>query len=386
MTRMVTECGGCGRRTLEPVLRLGSTPPTCRMVLVGAVTAVQESYPLELLRCEACSLVQLSVIVDPDEVFPPDYPYSSGNSKGLHEDFEDLVRQTNLWVRLGPDDLVVDIGANDGTLLSKFGSVRTVGVEPTGQAQKIKGPAYQEFFTEELAHQIVAEHGPAKVITACNVLAHVEDIHDVLRGIHVLLADDGILVAENHDLASVVDGRQWDTVYHEHLRFYDPHSFAEILRRNGMGALGWESIPTHGGSFRMVSGKGPAPRLRSGARAYDFAALARDAEASREAIRAVVGGGVVGIGATARATTIINYCGLDSADLDCVCEVQGSDKIGHYIPGTTIPVVDEEVLFREQPPRAILFSWHLADSIVPKLRERGYGGEIIVPLPTVRSV
>jgi hypothetical protein len=201
-------------------------------------------------------------------VFPPDYPYSSGNSRALHDNFEDLARQASGWLGgLCADDLVVDIGANDGTLLSKF-DCRTVGVEPTGQAAGSPADAYREFFSEALAREIVAEHGKAQVVTACNVLAHVDDIADVMRGIGVLLADDGILIAENHDLASVVDG-QWDTVYHEHLRFYDPHSFNALLQAYGFGCREWQRIPTHGGSFRMLAQRGvhvdPSPRD------YDFA-------------------------------------------------------------------------------------------------------------------
>lgn len=385
MSRLVEACGACGSRDLQPVLSLGISPPTCVMVPVGASQAAEEHHPLGLLLCADCTLVQLSVIVDPDVVFPPDYPYSSGNSRALHENFEDLAHETGMWAGLGSYDLIVDIGANDGTLLSKFIGCRTVGVEPTGQAERIAGHSYQAFFTEELAHRIVAEHGPAKVVTACNVLAHVEDIGDVMRGINVLLGDGGVLVAENHDLASVVDGRQWDTVYHEHLRFYSPYSFHALLERYGLGARSWREITTHGGSFRTIAEKGASRRFTHD-RAYDFEGLARDAADARDAIRAAVGGGVVGIGATARATTIINYCGLDVEDIACVCEVAGSDKIGHYIPGTSIPVVDEAVLFDDPPARVVLFSWHLADVIVPKLRARGYEGEIIVPLPSVRSL
>jgi hypothetical protein len=383
MTRIVEECGLCGNPDLQPVLSLGVSPPTCVMVPVGR-TLPEDYHTLELLRCPDCTLVQLSVIVDPETVFPPDYPYSSGNSRALHANFEDLACSADARAPfITRDDLVVDIGANDGTLLSKF-QCRTVGVEPTGQAQKINGPAYEEFFTAELAGRILAEHGPAKVITACNVLAHVEDIHDVMEGINILLADDGVLIVENHDLASVVDGRQWDTIYHEHLRFWDPRTFHQLLKQYGfVGDLG-TPIPTHGGSFRMIAGRG-IPVGRPSPRDYDFDGLAQDAEQSRETIRSVVGG-LPGIGATARATTIINFCDLDHEDVPYVCEVAGSDKIGHYIPGTRIPVVDESRLFEEQPPRAMLFSWHLADVIVPKLRERGYRGEILVPLPTLRSV
>jgi hypothetical protein len=378
--RLVERCGICGSARLDLVLSLGSSPPTCVMAPVGRRQASENHHPLELLRCHDCTLVQLSVAVDPRVMFPRDYPYSSGNSRALHDNFEDLARQASGWMGgLCADDLVVDIGANDGTLLSKF-DCRTVGVEPTWQAERIAGPAYREFFTEKLARRIVAEHGSAQVVTACNVLAHVDDVGDVMRGIGSLLADDGILIAENHDLASVVDG-QWDTVYHEHLRFYDPHSFNRLLEAYGLGCREWQSIPTHGGSFRMLAKRGvgvnPPPRE------YDFEGLADGAARARRELRQV--SGAWGIGATARATTIINYCGMDAKDILCVCEVPGSDKIGHHIPGTRIPVVDEARLIEEQPPLAVLFSWHLADVIVPKLRERGYTGEIILPLPTLQT-
>jgi hypothetical protein len=372
--RVVTQCGICNGRNLEPVLSLGSSPPTCVMRSVGARQAGEYHYPLELLCCHDCTLVQLSVVVDPEVVFPPEYPYSSGNSRALQENFAALAQQ----FPLGRDDLIVDIGANDGSLLRKFKGARSVGVEPTDQARRIDGPAYQEFFTEELAHRIVEKHGHANVVTACNVLAHVADIDDVMRGIDVLLAPDGMLVAENHDLASVISG-QWDTVYHEHLKFYDPFSFDWLLRKHGFSTRNVEPVATHGGSFRTIAYRGTGKRVER--RAYAFGALRCDAlEARRDLRDKVLYGGVCGIGATARATTIINYCGLDVEDIAYVCEVAGSDKIGHYIPGTRIPVVDEARLFEEQR-RAVLFSWHLADVIVPKLRERGYTSEIILPLP-----
>jgi hypothetical protein len=377
--RLLIQCGLCGSRNLETVLSLGASPPTCVMVPVGSRQATECHHPLELLRCHDCTLVQLSVVVDPDVMFPPDYPYSSGNSRALHDDFADLAQQAAEW--LEPDDLVVDVGANDGTLLSKF-DCRTVGIEPTGQADRIMGPAYKAPFTEKLARRIRDAHGPAKVITACNVLAHVADIGDVMRGIGVLLAEDGVLIAENHDLASMVDGEQWDVIYHEHLRFYDPHSFSEVLVRYGLASREWTPIPTHGGSFRMIAKAGRRTEVPP-QRDYDFEALADTAKRARRELRRV--SGAWGIGATARATTIINYCGMDVEDIPCVCEVADSDKIGHFVPGSRIPIIDEARLFDEQPERVVLFAWHLPD-LAFKLRERGYHGEIIVPLPQVRRL
>jgi SAM-dependent methyltransferase len=371
---IVEKCGLCGGTSLGEVLDVGSSPLTCNMAHVGT-RAVETHYPLVLLRCRDCTLVQLSVVPDPSLVFPADYPYSSGNSRALHENFEDLARQVEPYAT----DLIVDIGANDGTLLSKFDGCYRVGVEPTAQWQKADVDAmWSTFFSEEVAHEIVQHHDQANVVMACNVLAHVHDIHDVMRGINVLLADDGILVTENHDLASVVYGGQWDTVYHEHLRFYDPYSFDRLLAEHGLRPVLLEPILTHGGSFRMMAQKRSEAKVHFDPREYDWMALRMRAIEDRDYIRAQARE-VAGIGATARATTIINYCGLDVEDVAYVAEVSGSDKIGRYVPGTRIPIVDEARLFEEQRP-AILFSWHLADIIGPKLRERGYTGEMILPL------
>jgi hypothetical protein len=346
----------------------------------GELRRPEQHYPLEVLYCHDCTLAQLSVIVDPAEMFPSDYPYSSGHSKALHENFEDLADQASLYY--GPKDLVVDIGANDSTLLGKFGPCIAVGVEPTQQAFKGDADAmWLSFFSERVAREIVEEYGQAKVVTACNVLAHVEDIDDVMKGIRLLLAPDGVLIAENHDLASVVDG-QWDTIYHEHLRFFSPYSFDWLLRKHGLAMQEWKHIPTHGGSFRMVASRTGHHRSAR-RREYDWEGLRKSAFRTRSELRLGVDGGYAyGIGATARATTIINYCGFDVEDIACVCEVSGSDKIGRLIPGTSIPVVDEARLFEDQPAEVVLFSWHMADVIVPKLREKGYEGEIIIPLGT----
>jgi hypothetical protein len=392
--RLVTVCGLCGGDRLELVLSLGSSPPTCAMQVVGARQASEDHYPLDLLRCHDCSLVQLSVVVDPAVVFPADYPYSSGNSRALHANFEDLARQANLWHNgLGLGDLVVDIGANDGTLLGKFPvACRTEAVEPTEQIAKWLaqgGQGYMKPFSEALARRIVSECGHAKVVTACNVLAHVEDIHDVMRGITTLLADDGILIAEVHDLEKVVEGGQWDTVYHEHLRYWDSRTFHRLFVEHGLWAEDWQDIPTHGGSFRVMARLAEGD-IVDGPIEYDWPAFRARASSARWALRSAVsatrhgGKRVGGIGATARATTIINACGFDVDDIEAVYEVAGSDKIGRYIPGTAIPVVDEAVLRESHAPgTCILFAWYMAEHVIPKLRggQRGYRGTLIKPLP-----
>lgn len=381
--RMVTECAGCGGSRLELELSLGASPPTCAMRKIGDTTP-ETFYPLDLLRCVDCTLVQLSCVINPDVVFPDSYPYQSGNSRQLRQHFQGLAA-TVPW---GPGDLIVDVGANDGTLLSSFPGANRVAVDPTSQVLKAAAFAdvRHEFFTSAVARRIVDDHGLARIVTACNVLAHVDDVHDVLDGIARMLAPGGVLIAENHSLASIVNGGQWDTVYHEHLRFYTPHSFARLLTRHGLGVVAVEQIDTHGGSFRAWvtrTGQHVPPD-----EPMDWPALRARAANARRNLRAelsdleVVGG----IGATARATTIINYCGLSSDDIVAVYEVPGSDKIGRYVPGTTIPVLDEQRLIQDQPDSAVLFSWHLASQIVQSLRDKGYRGNVIAPLPRVAYV
>lgn len=365
----VTKCQACGHPDLIPLLDMGRQP------LAEGMTS--RAYPLALIKCLRCNLVQLSYVVDQNEVFTAGHPYSTGNSVALREHYWPLVwgLQGNLLI----DDVVADIGANDGTLLSFYNSnLRRIAVEPTDQVLRCAGGIVrvQEFFTWAVAHELHAQYGPAKVITACNVLAHVPDVHNFLDGVTEWLAEDGVFVTENHDLASITDGLQVDTVYHEHLRYYTPGTLSILLEEHGLRVTRVEQVPTHGGSFRVTARLSPLTDFAERARnaAYDLHKLLWDKLTS-------TGDAVVyGIGAATRATPLIHYADIANAVAVC-CEVAGSDKIGTLIPGTQIPVVDEAVLIEDQPAYALLFAWHMADVIVPKLRAAGYKGKFIVPLP-----
>ena len=366
----IFRCGSCGERDLAPVIDLGDQPMAER--------DDGKRYPLKLLKCTSCTLVQLSYIVDQGEIFPPDHPYATGNTKALRDHFGELADE--IYENTSRADLVVDIGANDGTLLSRLpGSLKLAAVEPTNQARKCRDQdiiTWQEFFTSEVAEDILAYYGkPAKFIIACNVLAHVPDPHDFLEGVKLLLADDGIFITENHDWASIANGLQIDTIYHEHLRYYSVASLSYLLASHGLVVSEVERIPTHGGSFRSYVTK-------------EQGQIALRARTAREQLRRLLeiaseDGKIYGIGACTRATPLIHYADLDDY-LTCVCEVPQSEKIGMSMPGTTIPVVDEARLIKDQPPYALLFAWHWADSIVPKLRSAGYRGKFIIPLPQAR--
>lgn len=370
----ITACQGCGGKTLGLILDMGMQP-----VPEGA--AAGKRYPLRLVVCDDCALAQLDYAVPAGELFPADHPYSTGNSAALRKHYEDLTRSIAGTLHTG--DVVVDIGANDGTLLAGYppgrGSLTRIAVEPTDQGKKAPGGVewVKEFFTREVACKIREQYGPAKVITACNVLAHVPDVHDFLNGVDSLLDDDGVFVTENHDLYSILDGNQIDTVYHEHLRYYTTGTLSRLLEDHGMRVHSSLTVPTHGGSFRLTAYKARG----------DFPARARiAATALRGMLYKVTQQDrkkVYGIGAATRAVPLIHYAGI--ADfITCVCEVPGSDKIGQKMPGTQIPVVDESDLIRDQPAYALLFNWHMADVVIPKLRGAGYQGRFIAPLPEPR--
>lgn len=367
----VSHCGLCGSPDLKPILDMGEQPLPERY-------GSDERYPLALLECAACTLVQLSYIAPPREVFAEDHSYASGNTRALREHFTGLAREVGRIA--GPGQLVVDVGCNDGTLLEavrgEVPDVQVVGVEPTGQAGRAAARGVevcQEFFTHASAKRLRQTYGPAKVVTACNVLAHIPGPHDFAAGVARLLADDGVLIAEVHDVASVLDGLQVDTVYAEHNFYWSVTTLSRLLGDHGLVVTDVEKIPTHGGSFRVY------------ARRQRTAGLAGRAQAAAKALRVLLDGfaqqgPVYGVGATTRATPLIHYAGI-AGYLACVCEVPGSDKIGLTMPATQIPVVDEAKLIADQPPAALLLSWHLADSIVPALRAKGYQGVFIVPLP-----
>lgn len=362
-------CGICGSPYLSEFLNLGDQPVAERY---GKDSPV---YPLRLVRCQSCTLVQLDGPPDPSVLFPRDHPYATGNSGALRAHYAKLAVAAG-W-HLSPGDLVVDIGANDGTLLFMFADgVRKVAVEPTDQSFKIDGATriYQEFFSLGLATRIRDEHGPAKLVTACNVLAHVPYPHDFMAGVVRMLAEDGEFVTENHDLRSVVDGLQIDTVYHEHLRYYDIVSLGRLLSMHGLAITDVLSVPTHGGSFRVT-----ARRVGYGNLQARAVAAARDLHAMCEDL-AAGGNRIYGVGASTRATPLMHYAGI-ARFLDCVCEVETSDKIGLTMPGTAIPIVPDAKLIADQPPYALLFSWHMADMVIPKLRAAGYDGKFIIPLP-----
>ena len=254
---VVERCQICQARDLESIIFLGYLPPVNQMHPIGSRPKEQPSYPAELLYCTRCHLVQLGLIVDPKIIFPKEYPYTSGTTKILRDNFAELANECEKILNLTPDGLVVDIGSNDGTLLNNFKEkYKVLGITPEniGKLAIQRGiPTILDYFTEDVVQKIKKAYGKAQLITAANVFAHIENINGVLENILSLLKPDGVFISESHYLYSLIKTVQYDTIYHEHLRYYSLTSLRYLLNKHGLDIFHTKQIPTHGGSIRVYA-------------------------------------------------------------------------------------------------------------------------------------
>ena len=404
-SKPIVRCQICDGGALESILFVGYMPPVNTMLPVGSVPSEQPAYPLELLRCNGCTLVQIGLEVAPEILFPESYPYLSGTTRILRENFADLQRESAELLELNRGSFVVDVGSNDGTLLAPFAEAgcRVLGIEPSqaGAVARKRGiDTLQAYFNQETAAAVRARYGQAQLVTAANVFAHFGGIHAGVDGIVDLLAPGGVFVSESHYLLDLVQTLQYDTIYHEHLRHYSLRSLSRLLEMHGLEVFHVKRIPTHGGSIRVYAARrgersvhpSVAERaddeertgITSGRALQDFRARVVRSKLDLHKLLAPIRAGgerIFGVGAPSRASTLINYTGLDDGILDAVMEVSSSHKLDKYVPGTRIPVLDEKRLFDEQPEYALLLSWHIADELAANLRGKGFQGRFIVPLP-----
>ena len=400
MNGPIERCQSCGD-SLREFLQLGYHPPP--MVFPASRSnAPQTLYPLNVLRCRGCGLVQLGYAVDPEILFR-EYYYNSGATPSFKKHLEDLAER--MMRELKPR-FVVDIGSNDGTGLKRYdeSGVKVLGVDPSTVAAKSTVFTINDFFNDELALKIVKQLGQADLITAFNIFAHIADLDSLMRGIVRLLKPKGVLLIEAQYLLDNLEKLTYDTMYLEHLRFYSLHTLISVLGRHDLEVFKAERIQTFGGSIRVFAHKkhGIEPPIEPSVAellnledenglqilsTYDkFAERVRQSKVDLNSLLWALmkqGHRIAGIGAPARSTTLINYCGLGPELIDYIVETSPL-KIGRFSPGAHIPVMAEERLITDQPEYAVLFSIHLEDVIVPKLRAMGYKGKIVIPLPVVR--
>ena len=404
-SKPVTKCQISNSTKLRSLIFLGYLPPVNTLRKIGSTIKEEIFFPAELLYCDKSKLAQLGCIVNKEILFPYSYPYTSSTTKILRENFKDLYKETKKIINIKKSDLVIDIGSNDGNLLSNFKNEHKVlGVTPEkiGKLAIKKGiPTIIDYFTDKISRRIIRKHGKAKIITATNVFAHIDNINQVIRSILKTLEKDGVFISESHYLLPLIKTVQYDTIYHEHLRYYSLDSLNFLFKKHNLEIIDVKEIPTHGGSIRVYAARKGFYKIspnvkrqfkkerkylnlrsfdkfrnnvvRSKIKLFDIIKKIKDKNKS-----------INGVGAPSRASTLINYLGLDQDIIDCVLEINGSYKIGNYIPGTKIPILNENILTKKQPDYLILFSWHIKNELKKNLKKKGFKGKFIIPLPVPR--
>ena len=258
-SRPVTKCQISNSSKLESLIFLGYLPPVNTLKKIGSTPHEEISFPAELLYCNKSKLAQLGCIVDKEILFPYTYPYTSSTTKILRENFADLYTDTNKKILLNKNDLIIDIGSNDGNLLSNFkNNHKVLGVTPEkiGKIAIKKGiPTLIDYFNKKVSAKILKKYGKAKIITATNVFAHIDNINDILVSILKTLKNDGIFISESHYLMPLIKTVQYDTIYHEHLRYYSLESLNYLFKKHALEIIDVKEIPTHGGSIRVYAAK-----------------------------------------------------------------------------------------------------------------------------------
>ena len=405
--RIINSCQISGSKKLIQIVNLGLLPPVNQLIKVNSKINKQNFFDTKLLYCPVSKLVQLNVIVDKGIVFPKSYPYTSSTTKILRDNFKELYEEVKKILILRRKNFIVDIGSNDGNLLSNFSKdFKVLGVTPenVGKLAIKRGiPTIINYFDKKIANKIKKKYGKPNIVTATNVFAHIDNPKKLIKEILDLLDKNGVFISESHYLLPFLKKTQYDTIYHEHLRYYSLESLKYFFSKYNLKIFHAKKIKTHGGSIRVYASKNKNYKIKKSVRKIlneekkyinlnNFKKFKIQTVNSKLKLTKILNDiksknkTIYGISAPSRASTLINYVGIDENIIDCVLEISGSKKIGKYIPGTQIPILNEKILYRKQPDYVLIFSWHIFDEIRKNLRKKGYKGKFIVPLPSPKIV
>jgi len=403
-------CRYCGSETLRMFVSLGDQPPSNSFLREDQV-ATERRYPLDVYWCERCFLVQLLDVVPAETIFD-DYVYLSSSSKALVQHYGRLAGAVTARFNLKAGDVVVDIGCNDGILLKGYTlpNLVRIGVEPSKVAETASAAGmtvFRGFFTVELAREIAARHGRAKVVTATNVFAHVDEIGSFADALLLLLAPDGVFIIEAPYLIDMFEQVLFDTIYHEHLCYLSLTPMVPFLAKHGLEVVDVERVPfgASGPAIRVFVQPYGGGRQRSSqvpqmldheaewgvhrpARYREFESAVKKI---RDAVLAILarlmasGAQVGGYGAPAKGNTLLNYFGISSATVPYIADTN-TWKQGLLTPGSHIPIVSEEVFLQRMPDYALLLSWNYLDFFLQHSDYIRKGGRFIVPMPSPRVV
>ena len=402
-----TKCRLCGSTDIVEVLDLGVMPLANAFLRQEDLEKEELCFPLSVNFCRQCFSAQLRHTVDGEVLFK-NYHYFTSASHALAEHFYALADEIYRDYVRSPNDLVAEIGSNDGCLLSRLkGKCRILGIDPaenvTKTAKDEKVTTITDFFTTALVDKIQPKIGGARVITANNVMAHIDDLRDVFFGVKKFLTDDGRFIFEVHWVGNLLNDGGFDQIYHEHLYYHSLHSLKALIESVGMIVNDVKLIPIHGESLRVYAGKSGEVsdavslllerELEMGLTDSDvYSNFSNKIEANRKDLTDLLarlkasGKKIAGYGAPAKGNTLLNYFHIGPNILNYITDTT-LEKQGTYTPGTHIPVVSPEILKVDPPDYLLLLSWNYERSILEKEKElRKRGVKFIIPVPEVRVV
>lgn len=401
-------CRACGTPLHRTFVDLGHMPLSNAYLEPEQLEQPEPTYPLHVRVCDHCLLVQIDQVVPPEEIFS-DYAYFSSFSDSWVEHARLFAEEATERFRLGPDSLVVEVASNDGYLLRHFVDLQVpvLGIEPATNVAEVAlaagVPTDVRFFNLAVAGEMAAQGQQADLIVGNNVLAHNPQLNDFVAGLAVLLKPSGVISVEVPHLLELIEGVQFDTIYHEHFSYFSLAAAEWVLRKHALRVFDVQRLPTHGGSLRLLICHSGDPRpeepgvdtvraleREAGLHAPDgYEGFAERVEHCRRSLLGFLavakkeGKAVVAYGAAAKGNTLLNYCDVTADDIRFVAD-RSPHKQGRYMPGSRLPIRGPEAVDGSEPDYLVILPWNLADEISEQMKHvRGWGGRFVVPIPEV---